>query len=295
MTDTTQQVASLRDSSGPMSAVTGWGLGGRTAAIRSVGLWLALFIILIAIFGPLLAPQNPSAIDFGSRLMGPTARHWFGTDEAGRDVFSRVLEGARITMSSVAVVIACGAAAGVLIGTIAAVVGGIVDELLMRITDIGMAFPPLILALGLSAALGASLRSAIIALAFTWWPRYARLVRAMVADIQNADYVTAARELGAQRLWIVRRHILPATVGTMLVQVTGDVAAVTLTLAGLSFIGVGAQPPQPEWGAMIADGQTNLPVVWWPILFPGLALMFTAVSFSLAGDWLRDRYARDGG
>jgi peptide/nickel transport system permease protein len=227
--------------------------------------------------------------------MGPTASHWFGTDEAGRDVFSRVLEGARITLSSVAVVIACGAAAGVIIGTIAAIVGGVVDELLMRITDIGMAFPPLILALGLAAALGASLRSAIIALAFTWWPRYARLVRAMVADIQNADYVTAARELGAQRLWIVRRHILPATVGTMLVQVTGDVAAVTLTLAGLSFIGVGAQPPQPEWGAMIADGQTNLPVVWWPVLFPGLALMFTAVSFSLAGDWLRDRYARDGG
>ncbi|HEY7146853.1 MAG TPA: ABC transporter permease [Streptosporangiaceae bacterium] len=295
MTQTAPQVAALRDGASPMSAVTGWGLGGRTAAIRSVGLWLAALVILLAVFGPLLAPKSPTAIDFGTRLVGPRAGHWLGTDEAGRDVLSRVLDGARITLSGAAVVIACGAAAGVIIGTVAAIAGGIADELLMRITDIGMAFPPLILALGLAAALGASLRSAVIALAVTWWPRYARLVRAMVADIQGADYVTAARELGARRLWIVRRHILPATAGTMLVQVTGDVAAVTLTLAGLSFIGVGAQPPQPEWGAMISDGQANLPIVWWPVLFPGLALMLTAVSFSLAGDWLRDRHARDGG
>jgi peptide/nickel transport system permease protein len=268
--------------------VTGW-----LRAARSAGVWLALLMVVLAIFGPMLAPQNPDAVSFGQRLLGPDAQHWFGTDEAGRDVFSRVLAGAQLTLVSVAVVIAAGAAIGVLIGTAAALGGRVADEVLMRLTDVGLAFPPIILALGLAAALGPSLNSAVIALAATWWPRYARLFRTMIVTTQREDYITAAREMGAGRLRIAWRHLLPATAGTLLVQVTVDVANVALNFSALSFIGVGAQPPQPEWGAMIADGQTNLPLFWWPVLFPGLALVLTAVSFSLAGDWLRDWLDRD--
>jgi peptide/nickel transport system permease protein len=266
---------------------------GRGRVSRSIGLWLAVGMVILAIFGPLLAPQNPDAVSIGQRLLSPDAQHWFGTDGAGRDVFSRVLAGAQLTLLSVAVVIACGALIGSLIGTAAALGGRVVDEVLMRVTDVGLAFPPLILALGLAAALGPSLQSAVIALAATWWPRYARLFRTMIVTTEREDYVTAAREMGAGKWRIVRRHLLPATMGTLLVQVTTDVASVALTFSALSFIGVGAQPPQPEWGAMIADGQTYLPIVWWPVLFPGFALMLTGIGFSLAGDWLRDWLDRD--
>jgi peptide/nickel transport system permease protein len=250
---------------------------------------LAAIIVMLAIFGPLIAPRNPNAIDFSHLLRGPSAQHWFGTDEAGRDIFSRVLYGARITLSAVAIVIVLGAAIGIVIGTAAALLGGVFDEFLMRLTDLGLAFPALIFALGLAAALGPSLRSAVVALTITWWPRYARLFRTLINDTKASDFVAAARELGSSNWAIVRRHLLPSTYGTLLVQLTVDVAAVTLSLSALSFIGVGAQPPTPEWGAMIADGETYLPVVWWPVIFPGAALVLTGISFSLAGDWLRDR------
>jgi peptide/nickel transport system permease protein len=275
------------------SAEAGVGSRGWLRACRSLGVWLSVSLIILAIFGPVLAPQNPDAVNVGQRLLGPDAQHWFGTDGVGADVFSRVLAGAQVTLGAVAVVIASGAVIGAVIGTAAALGGRVADELLMRLTDIGLAFPPLILALGLAAALGPSLQSAVIALSITWWPRYARLFRTMIVTAAREDYVAAAREMGASRVRIIWRHLLPATTGTLLVQVTVDVANVVLTLSALSFIGVGAQPPQPEWGAMIAEGQTYLPIIWWPVLFPGLALMVTGIAFSLAGDWLRDWFDQD--
>ena len=190
-------------------------------------------------------------------------------------------------MLSVAAVILFATVVGVIVGTFAALAGGFVDEVLMRTADIGLSFPALILALGLAAALGASLRAAIVALAVTWWPGYARLVRSLVLETRHREFVDGARALGVSRTRLVLRHILPNSLDTLFVQTTLDVAAVTLVISGLSFIGVGAQIPQAEWGAMIADGRTQITSAWWTVLFPGLAIALTAIGFNLVGDLLR--------
>jgi peptide/nickel transport system permease protein len=259
----------------------------RRNPLEAVGLVLALGAIFLAIFGPYLAPYDPDRVDFAAQLLHPSWDHLFGTDPAGRDVLSRVLTGARLTLGSVAIVIAVATLAGIAVGTLSALAGGAVDELSMRVVDIGLSFPALILALGLAAALGASLRAAVVALALTWWPGYARLVRSLVLEVREREFVEAARALGASRRRTVLRHILPNALDTLFVQTTLDVAAVTLVISGLSFIGVGAQIPQAEWGAMIADGRTDMTTAWWVVVFPGLAIALTAIGFNLVGDLLR--------
>lgn len=262
---------------------------GRMSIVDRVALTIAAVMVLIAFIGPLLAPHDPYAVDLGQTLHGPSGAHWFGTDANGRDVFSRVLYGARVSLLATVVVIAVATLIGTLIGTLAALGGRIVDEVLMRICDIGLSLPAIILALGLAAALGPGLKSAVIALCLTWWPGYARLVRTLVRDVRDAEYVEAARTLGVSTPRLVFRHVLPNSLDTLYVQTTLDVSAVMLVISGLSFVGVGAQVPSAEWGAMIAGAAGNLTNGWWAVVFPGLAIMLTAVSFNLVGDWLRVR------
>ncbi|WP_205830572.1 MULTISPECIES: ABC transporter permease [unclassified Microbispora] len=261
----------------------------RSPLLERVAIAVAALMVVIAVVGPLLAPHDPYAVDLGSALRAPSAEHWFGTDANGRDILSRVLYGARVTLLATVVVIIAATLIGTLVGTVAALGGRVVDEVLMRICDIGLSLPAIILALGLAAALGQGLDSAVIALAATWWPGYARLVRTLVREVRDAEYVDAARMIGVTRARLVFRHILPNALDTLYVQTTLDVAAVMLVISGLSFVGVGAQVPSAEWGAMIAAAANNLTNGWWAVVFPGLAIMITAIAFNLVGDWLRVR------
>lgn len=251
---------------------------------------IAAIIIFIAVFGHWLAPLDPLTVDFANKLLPPSAEHLMGTDGSGRDVFSRLLAGARMTFSSTMIVIAAAVFTGCAIGIIAAFVGGAVDNLLMRITDIWLGFPPLILALGFAAAMGASLEAAIWALVFSWWPNYARLSRMITRDILGQKYISAADALGVSIWRKVYAYVLPNAFDVMIIQVTLDIAAVMLAISGLSFIGVGAQIPTPEWGAMIVDGRTYLSSGWWCVVFPGLAIFLTALSFNVIGDMLRREF-----
>ena len=249
----------------------------------------ALLIIGVAIVGPLIASGDPYTVNFADNLSAPSAAHWFGTDDAGRDVLLRVIYGARTTLSAAAIVLAIAAAVGTLIGTVAATGGRAVDEFLMRVTDIGMSFPPLVLAIGLSAAFGGGLSGAIAAIALTWWPGYARIVRTLVGDTIGRPFVENARVLGVSHVRLLARHVLPNALDLLFVQVTLDVAFVAVTLSGLSFVGAGARPPSAEWGAMIYEGTQVISSSWWVAVFPGLALTLTAISFSLIGDLLRSQ------
>jgi peptide/nickel transport system permease protein len=280
------------EASGSSEGARRHGLGSLLSKLRrrkfeSAGLFLAAFAIVTALVGPLLVRGNPYTVHFADRLRPPSSQHLFGTDTVGRDVLIRVVYGARLTLSAVALVVLAAVLIGILIGTTAALSNWLVDEVLMRIADIGLSLPAMVLALGLAAALGAGLRSAIIALAVAWWPGYARLVRTLVIQTRDREFVEAARSLGASRSRLIFLHILPNSLDTLFVQTTLDVANVTVILAGLSFIGVGAQPPDAEWGSMIADGRSYMITGWWVVVFPGLAVALTALGFFLTGDLLR--------
>jgi peptide/nickel transport system permease protein len=264
-------------------------LGQGVPWIERIAVVVAVLMILLAIFGPIIAPQSPDAVNPAIGLQGPSGAHLFGTDILGRDVFSRVLAGARLTLLTTFAVLAISAVIGIAIGTVSALGGRVLDEIIMRICDIGLALPSIVLAMGLAAALGPSLRSAAIAMIATWWPGYARLVRTIVREIRHADFVESAVALGVSRRRLIFRHILPNVMSTMYVQLTLDVAAVMIVISGLSFIGVGAQAPSPEWGAMIAASTDNLTSAWWTMLFPGLGIAITAIAFNLSGDWVRVR------
>jgi peptide/nickel transport system permease protein len=259
----------------------------RRNKLETVGLVIACLAVLLVVLGPTLAPHDPYRVDFANQLQPPSRDHLFGTDAAGRDVLSRVLYGARLTLVAVAEVILFATVMGVVVGTTSALLGGFADDVLMGITDVALALPALVLALALAAALGAGLRAAVIALALTWWPGYARLVRSLVRDTQQREFIEAARALGVSRARLIFRHLLPNSLDTLFIQTTLDVSAVILVVSGLSFIGVGAQIPQAEWGAMIADGRTQIVSAWWIVLFPGLAIALTAIGFNLLGDLLR--------
>lgn len=265
------------------------GVRSRAPLAERIAIGVALLIVVIAVVGPWLAPHDPYTVDPSQSLRSPNAAHWLGTDVNGRDVLSRVLTGARTTLSATFIVLVMATVVGVVVGTVAALGGTVVDEILMRICDIGLALPSIVLALGLAAALGPNLSSAVIAMSATWWPGYARLVRTVVREVRDAEFVESARMLGASRMRLVLRHILPNSLSILYVQITLDVAAVMLVISGLSFIGVGAQVPSAEWGAMIAAAANNVVNGWWALLFPGLAIGVTAVAFNLVGDWLRVR------
>lgn len=251
-------------------------------------IFLLIFAILFAaFFGKDLAPYDPYYVNLKDALLPPSSEHWFGTDVNGRDLFSRILVGASSSLLSTLAVIMFAALVGTFFGTISALGPRWIDEIIMRTSDVALAFPALILSLGFAAALGPSLRSAVIALALTWWPGYARLVRTFVLDVKHREYVDAAKVLGVSRLRLIFKHILPNALINLYVQITIDVSAVLLVISGLSFIGIGAQAPSAEWGALVAEGRTYILTGWWTVMIPGAVICITAILFNLAGDALR--------
>ena len=248
---------------------------------------IAIFAIG-AIFAPLVAPYDPLAQELSARLEPPSAAHWLGTDQLGRDLLSRLLYGARISLVIGVVVVALAGAVGTVVGMIAGYAGGLIDEALMRLTEVFLAFPPLILAMAIAGALGPSLTNAIIAIATVTWAVYARLARGQVLSLRRREYVEAARAIGARPGRILLRHLLPNAVAPLLIQASFDMGSAIISAAGLSFIGFGAQPPTPEWGVMISEGRNFISTQPWLSLFPGLAILFAVGAFNLLGDGLRD-------
>ncbi|MCM8750115.1 ABC transporter permease [Thermomicrobiaceae bacterium CFH 74404] len=248
---------------------------------------IALFVFLV-VFGGTLAPHDPIKPNIQLKLHAPSSTYWFGTDELGRDVLSRVMSGAKYSLGVAVIILSIALVIGVVVGALAGYLGGLADEVLMRLTDLFLAFPALILAMAIAAALGRSLQTAAIALTAVYWPWYARLVRGQVLALKEREFVEAARALGASPGRVLLRHILPNTTAPVIVQLTIDVGYAVLATAGLSFLGLGAQPPTPEWGSMIAGARTVFREAWWYISFPGLALTLTVVGFNLLGDGLRD-------
>ena len=252
------------------------------------GLVIIVLLLLIAAFAPLIAPFDPIAQTLDKRLLPPSATNWFGTDALGRDIFSRIVYGTRITLVIVLLVVVTVGPFGLLIGAISGYYGGWVDRLLMRITDVFLAFPRLVLALAFVAALGPGIVNAIIAIAITTWPPYARVARAETMVIRNQDYIAAMRLQGASQGRIIWKHVVPMCMSSLIVRTTFDMAGIILTAAGLGFLGLGAQPPMPEWGAMISAGREQIFDQWWVATFPGLAICVVALGFNLLGDGLRD-------
>lgn len=256
--------------------------------LGAAGCVLIALLVFVALIAPLLAPYSPLAQDLTQRLLPPGPAHLFGTDELGRDIFSRIVYGSRITLEIVTLVAVIIAPVGVMIGVTAGYFGGFVESALMRVTDVFLSFPKLILALALVAAIGPSLENAILAIAVTSWPAYARVARAETLSLRGADFIAAARLLGASHLRILLRHIAPLCTASVIVRLALDMAGIVLTAAGLGFLGLGAQPPTPEWGAMLAAGQPYLTDQWWVAAVPGLAILLASLGFNLIGDGLRD-------
>ncbi len=274
----------------------GW-LTLRSNSMAMVGLAILVALILTAIFAPIIAPHDPFVQDLSSRLLPIGAEeHLLGTDSLGRDILSRLIYGARITLYIVALVALIAPVAGLLVGTVAGYAGGWVDVILMRITDIFLAFPRLVLALAFVAALGAGIENAVLAISLTAWPPYARMARAETLTIRSTDYINAIRLQGAGPLRIITRHIWPLCISSLIVRVTLDMAGIILAAAGLGFLGLGAQPPSPEWGAMISEGRRFILDHWWVATVPGLAIFTVSLAFNLLGDGLRDALdPKDGG
>jgi peptide/nickel transport system permease protein len=265
--------------------------GLRANPLLLVGAAGSALILLVALLAPLLAPFPADAGSATHPLLvlhPPSAQHWFGTDNVGRDVYSRVLYGARISPLIAVIVLTIATVLGIPLGLVAGYFGGWLDEAIMRVTDIFLAFPPLLLALAFAAVLPASLTTVVIAIAITWWPWYTRLIRGQAASVAGRPYIEACRALGISRWRILLRHILPNSITPLLVQISFDVGGVILTASALSFLGLGAQDPTPDWGLMVAEGQPYFTTAWWVVTFPGLAILFTAFTFNLFGDGLRD-------
>jgi peptide/nickel transport system permease protein len=266
----------------------GW-LQFRGNRLALLGLAIVLALGVIAAFAPWIATHSPYEQNLAQRLLPPGAPgHWLGTDEFGRDVFSRLVHGARITLYIVVLVAVIAAPIGLIVGTAAGYLGGWIDAALMRITDIFLAFPSLILALAFVAALGPGIENAVIAIALTSWPPYARIARAETLTLRNSDYIAVARMQGAGTGRVLFRHVMPLCVSSLTVRVTLDMAGIILTAAGLGFLGLGAQPPMAEWGAMVSAGRRYVLDQWWVATIPGIAIFVVSLAFNLLGDGLRD-------
>jgi peptide/nickel transport system permease protein len=253
-----------------------------------VGLIIISVLILVAVLAPVIAPFDPYQQVAEDRLQPPGSRYLFGTDDMGRDVFSRVIYGSRLSLAAAAVVLVLSMSSGIVIGAVAGYVGGRLDEVLMRITDMFLAFPAMVLAMVIASALGPSLLNAMIAIAVVWWPWYARLIRGQILSLKTMEYVEAAKALGAGNVRILWKYILPNCTAPLIVQATLDSGYAILTTASLSFIGVGALAPTPEWGSMISIGRSYILGQWWYPTFPGLAIFLAVAGFNLLGDGLRD-------
>lgn len=256
-----------------------------------LGLGLVLVFLVVAAIGPWIVPypeDAAGAVHMDRRLVAPGAAHWFGTDEVGNDIFTRVVVGTRLSLQIALIITVTAALIGVPLGMVAGLVGGWTREVIMRVTDVFLSVPGLVLAIAIVAALGPGITNAMIALSLVWWPGYVRLVESKTLSLRNELYVDAARVAGASTARIVRVHILPNCLSPILVKASMDMGMALLAAASLGFIGLGAQPPAPEWGAMISIGRNYLPVWWWYVTFPGLAIYLTVLGFNLLGDGLRD-------
>ena len=256
--------------------------------LAAAGFAIVVTLLLVALFAPVIAGGAGTEQDLPNRLLPPSWAHWFGTDELGRSIFARVVQGSRITLYIVALVGIIVVPIGLLVGTVAGFFGGVLDKVLMRVTDIFMSFPRLILALAFVAALGPGVENAVIAIAITSWPPYARIARAETITVRNSEFIMAAKLQGASTLRILYGHIMPMCVSSVVVRLTLDMAGIILTAAGLGFLGLGAQPPTPEWGAMISTGRQFLLDQWWVPTIPGIAIFVVSLGFNLLGDGLRD-------
>ncbi|WP_425322048.1 ABC transporter permease [Dickeya dadantii] len=256
--------------------------------LTAIGAAIVLVLMLMAVFSPWIATHDPLAQDLANTLQAPSAGHWFGTDEFGRDVFSRLVYGSRITLYIVALVSITVGPIGLLLGVVAGYYGGVVDTILMRITDIFISFPSLVLALAFVAALGPGLEHVVIAITLTAWPPIARLARAETLSLRQADFVSAVKLQGASSLRILLHHIVPLCLPSVIIRITMNMAGIILTAAGLGFLGLGAQPPDPEWGAMISAGRRYMMECWWLVTIPGLAILINSLAFNFLGDGLRD-------
>ena len=261
----------------------------RRNPMAMLGLVIIVFWAVAAIIAPFTSMRDPLAQTINDRLQSPSAQYWFGTDELGRDVFSRVIYGARISLPIGFVVIIFAMLMGSLVGASAGYIGGIYDLLIMRLADITLAFPSIVLALAIAAVLGPSITNALIAMVLVWWPEYARLMRSQVLSVKNNEYVTAAVALGASRGRILMIHIIPNTFAPILVKASLDAGSAILNIAALSFIGLGAVPPTPEWGAMISTGRYQF-YSWWLTTFPGLAILMVVLGYNFLGEGVRDSF-----
>jgi len=261
----------------------------RSNHMAMLGFGILIFLLIVAIFAPFLAPHNPLVQDLSARLQPPgSAGYLLGSDGLGRDILSRLIYGSRITLYIVILVALVAPIAGLFVGTVAGYTGGWVDVILMRVTDIFLAFPRLVLALAFVAALGVGIENAVLAISLTAWPPYARIARAETLTIRHTDYIYAIRLQGAGPLRIITKHIWPLCISSLVVRVTLDMAGIILAAAGLGFLGLGAQPPSPEWGAMISGGRKFILDHWWVATMPGLAIFTVSLAFNLLGDGLRD-------
>ncbi len=255
-----------------------------------LGVFLISLLVFTGLLAPYLAPYDPVEIAPDRRLAAPCQTNIMGTDEVGRDIFSRLIWGARISLQIGLTIVFFAAGIGLIIGLISGYFGGTLDQILMRITDMFMAFPTLILAIAMTAALGPSLYNAVLAMVIVWWPIYARLARSETLGIREKDYIKAIRALGAGPFKILSLHILPNAIDVIIVRASIDFGNAIMFCAALSFIGLGAQPPMPEWGAMVTTGRDYLRDAWWLVTFPGLAIFLTVMGFNLLGDGLRDYF-----
>ncbi|MEO3475798.1 ABC transporter permease [Roseomonas sp. CAU 1739] len=262
--------------------------GFRDNRLAMAGLVVVVVMMAMSLLAPVLATHDPGVQALDSRLAPPSLTHWLGTDELGRDIYSRILYGGRVTLGMVVAVVLLVAPIGLAVGCIAGYAGGIADRVLMRVTDVFLAFPRLILALAFVAAIKPGVTSAVLAIVLTAWPPYARLARAETLSIRNTDFIAAVRLTGASPARIVLRHVVPLCLGSLTVRVTLDMSGIILTAAALGFLGMGAQPPSPEWGAMIATARRFILEQWWVPTVPGVAIFVASLAFNLLGDGLRD-------
>jgi peptide/nickel transport system permease protein len=256
--------------------------------LNILALLLVGLAIFLAVFGDFITPYPPLEMDLTQRLTPPSRAHLFGTDDYGRDLLSRVIAGARISLQVALLVLSIASVVGFVVGSVAGFLGGWVDEILMRVTDLFLAFPALVLAVAIAATLGPSLTNTMIALTTVYWPWYARLIRAQVLSLREREFILASICLGSSTPGLILRHILPNVIPILITQITIDIGYVILSTAGLSFLGLGAQPPAPEWGATILASRSYMRESWWFPTFPGLALALTVLGFNLLGDGLRD-------
>jgi peptide/nickel transport system permease protein len=256
--------------------------------VAVIGLLIIASLVTVAALAPWITASDGLELHLSERLQAPGSEHWFGTDELGRDIFDRIIWGSRITLYIVALVSIIVVPIGLLVGTVSGYMGGWVDTVLMRLTDIFLAFPRLILAMALVAALGPGLENAVLAIAVTTWSPFARIARAEALTIRNSEFILAAQVQGVSTAGILLRHVTPLCMSSVIVRLTLDMAGIILTAAGLGFLGLGAQPPTPEWGAMISLGRQYLIDQWWVPTVPGIAILVVSLGFNLLGDGLRD-------